>query len=251
MDEQTFEDYKSKYLDIYDKTKSKNDEEKESLIEEIDFELELIQRDDINVAYILKLLSDLQRGEDETQQADYQQKKASILGLLDKEAQLRSKRDLIEKFIDTRMLTTAPEEKVEKVFQDFWNQERDEAVRQLCTEENLKVEAVKQMIANYKFSGKEPLRETVLSACNENPKLLERKKSLSESYRNYSISSTSLMMLLVSLKRKNRPPARIRERLLNPSILGDFELQFPKNWGLGGGISGWFASRILFMQEAY
>ena len=32
------------------------------------------------------------------------------------------------------------------------------------------------MIANYKFSGKEPLRETVLSACNEKPKLLERKK---------------------------------------------------------------------------
>jgi type I restriction enzyme R subunit len=32
------------------------------------------------------------------------------------------------------------------------------------------------MIADYKFSGKEPLRETVLSACNEKPKLLERKK---------------------------------------------------------------------------
>ena len=32
------------------------------------------------------------------------------------------------------------------------------------------------MIADYKFSGKEPLRETMLSACNEKPKLLERKK---------------------------------------------------------------------------
>lgn len=32
------------------------------------------------------------------------------------------------------------------------------------------------MIADYKFSGKEPLRETVLSACNEKPKLLDRKK---------------------------------------------------------------------------
>ncbi len=32
------------------------------------------------------------------------------------------------------------------------------------------------MIANYKFSGKEPLRETVLSACKQKPKLLERKK---------------------------------------------------------------------------
>ena len=49
-------------------------------------------------------------------------------------------------------------------------------MRQLCLKENLKPEAVNQMIADYKFSGKEPLRETVLNACNEKPKLLERKK---------------------------------------------------------------------------
>ena len=176
MDEQTFEDYKSKYLDIYDKTRSKNDDEKESLVEEVDFELELIQRDDINVAYILKLLANLQRDvKDDVTQKDYQQKKASILELLDKEVQLRSKRDLIEKFIDDWMPTIEPEEKVEKVFQDFWNQERVEAIRQLCLEENLKEEAVKQMIANYTFSGKELSREIVLSACREKPRLLERK----------------------------------------------------------------------------
>ena len=177
IDEQTFEDYKSKYLDIYDKSRSKNDEEKESPVEEVDFELELIQRDEINVAYILKLLSDLPRElKDSTTQEDFQKKKASILELLGKEAQLRSKRDLIEKFIEERILSIEPEEKVEQVFQDFWNRERVEAIHQLCTEENLKIEAVYQMIANYKFSGKEPLRETVLSACKEKPKLLERKK---------------------------------------------------------------------------
>ncbi len=177
LDEQTFEDYKSKYLDIYDRTRSKDEEEPESPVEEVDFELELIQRDDINVSYILKLLADLQREvKNEAQKEDYQQKKASILDLLDKEAQLRSKRDLIEKFIDERMINIEPEEKFGTVFQDFWNQERIEAIRQLCAEENLDEEAVHQMIANYKFSGKEPLRETVLSACKEKPKLLDRKK---------------------------------------------------------------------------
>lgn len=177
LDEQTFEDYKSKYLDIYDKTRTRKDEEKESLVEEVDFELELIQRDEINVAYILKLLADLQRNiKDDATQEDYQQQKDSILELIGKEAQLRSKRDLLEKFIDERMPTVEPEEKIETVFQTFWNQERIGAIQQLCLEENLKVEAVNQMIADYKFSGKEPLRETVLSACNEKPKLLERKK---------------------------------------------------------------------------
>ena len=69
-----------------------------------------------------------------------------------------------------------PEDSIETVFQNFWNQERAEALHQLCLKENLRLEAVNQMIADYKFSGKEPLRETVLDACNEKPKLLERKK---------------------------------------------------------------------------
>ena len=167
--------YKSKYLDIYDQTRPKPDKEKESLVEEVDFELELIHRDEINVTYILELLGKLQRDNDATQE-DYQNQKAYILEIIGKEAQLRSKRDLLEKFIEERMPSIEPEEKIGTVFKDFWNQERIEAIQRLCTEENLKIEAVNQMIADYKFSGKEPLRETVLSACNEKPKLLERKK---------------------------------------------------------------------------
>ena len=175
MDEQTFEDYKSKYLDIYDRTRSRNDEEDKSIIEEVDFELELIQRDEINVSYILKLLAEL-RQNIKTTEEDYQKKKEAILDLVGQEVQLRSKRDLIEKFIDERMPVIESEDSIETAFQNFWNQERTEAVRQLCLKENLKLEAVHQMIADYKFSGKEPLRETVLNACNEKPKLLERKK---------------------------------------------------------------------------
>jgi type I restriction enzyme R subunit len=177
LDEQTFEDYKSKYLDIYDRTRSKPDEEKESLVEEVDFELELIQRDEINVSYILKLLTNLQRDhQTNITPEEYQSQKASILEIIGKEAQLRSKRELLEKFIEERLPTLKPEEKVETVFQNFWTQERIEAIKKLCIEENLNVEAVNKMIADYKFSGKEPLRETVLSACNEKPKLLDRKK---------------------------------------------------------------------------
>ncbi|MBS9389862.1 MAG: type I restriction endonuclease subunit R [Dolichospermum sp. WA123] len=175
LDEQTFDDYKSKYLDIYERTKPKPDKEKESLVEEVDFELELIHRDEINVTYILELLGKLQRDNDATQE-DYQNQKAYILEIIGKEAQLRSKRDLLEKFIEERMPSIEPEEKIGTVFKEFWNQERIAAIQRLCTEENLKIEAVNQMIADYKFSGKEPLRETVLNACNEKPKLLERKK---------------------------------------------------------------------------
>jgi type I restriction enzyme R subunit len=49
MNEQLFEDYKSKYLDLYDKVKSDHQKEKVSILEDVDFELELIHRDEINV----------------------------------------------------------------------------------------------------------------------------------------------------------------------------------------------------------
>ncbi|MCU0459650.1 MAG: type I restriction endonuclease subunit R, partial [Bacteroidales bacterium] len=56
MTEQQFEDYKSKYLDLHDKVKSEHAKEKVSILEDVDFELELIHRDEINVAYIIRLL---------------------------------------------------------------------------------------------------------------------------------------------------------------------------------------------------
>jgi type I restriction enzyme R subunit len=59
IDEQEFEDYKSKYLDLYEKVKRDNEKQKTSILDDIDFELELIHRDQINVAYILKLLAQL------------------------------------------------------------------------------------------------------------------------------------------------------------------------------------------------
>lgn len=59
MNEQSFEDYKSKYLDLHDKVKNDHSKEKVSILEDVDFELELIHRDEINVAYILRLLAKL------------------------------------------------------------------------------------------------------------------------------------------------------------------------------------------------
>ena len=60
MDEQLFEDYKSKYLDLYDKVRTDRQKEKISILEDIDFELELIHRDEINVSYIISLLRNMQ-----------------------------------------------------------------------------------------------------------------------------------------------------------------------------------------------
>ncbi|MCD8529369.1 MAG: hypothetical protein LRY25_00725 [Flavobacterium sp.] len=74
MEEQTFEDYKSKYLDLYDKTKSDNAKELVSILDDIDFELELIHRDEVNVSYIMKLLAQLK---EETSELEHEKTKTT------------------------------------------------------------------------------------------------------------------------------------------------------------------------------
>lgn len=178
MDAQTFEDYKSKYLDIYDRMRSLKEESSASIIEEVDFELELIQRDEINVAYILELLARLQQQE---QSADAKERKKgkeqreAIFELLSKEGTLRSKRELIEKFIIDYMPGLSPEQNIKQVFSAYWVEEKHKAITELCAAEGMSREAVLQMLDTYQFTGKEPLRETVFAALDTKPKLLERK----------------------------------------------------------------------------
>jgi type I restriction enzyme R subunit len=112
----------------------------------------------------------------ESEKADYEKRKADILELLNKETQLRSKRDIISKFIDIRLPTIQPEDNLIKVFNEFWNQEKIEAIKQICKDEDLNEEKFHQIISEYNFTGKEPLRETVFSACNQKLKLKERKE---------------------------------------------------------------------------
>src|SRR5690606_21455541 len=100
MDEQTFENYKSKYLDLYDTIKSENQKEKVSILNDIDFELELIRRDEINVAYILTLLAKLTES---SKPEEKEQQKKKISEMLETEIQLRSKNELIEKFIEENL----------------------------------------------------------------------------------------------------------------------------------------------------
>ncbi len=171
MTEQSFEDYKSKYLDLYDKTKGANAKEKVSILNDIDFELELIHRDEINVVYILKLLAKLK---DATPEEQEKQRK-SIIDTVAGDTQLRSKRELIEKFIDHNLPHIEDSDDIPEEFNNFWTKERENAIVTLSREENLDSEKLEKMIGNYLFTEKLPLRDDVIGVMKTRPSLKERK----------------------------------------------------------------------------
>lgn len=173
MSEQLFEDYKSKYLDLYDKVKSDHQKEKVSILEDVDFELELIHRDEINVAYIIQLLIKLKANV----QGDVTQAEKEIFNLLNNESNLRSKRELIEKFIKENLPVISDSDNLPQEFDKFWNEEQKKALDKLVKEENLSAEKTQKLIDDYLFAEREPLRDEVLELLEgEKPTVLERKK---------------------------------------------------------------------------
>lgn len=172
MTKQQFMDYLSKYLDLSDKVKSDHQAEKVSILDDVDFELELIHRDEINVTYIIQLLSNL-KSSDELEQES--QRKA-ILDLVSGDAELRSKRELIEKFILDNLPHVQNADAVGKEFSEFWDDEKRTAFEALCEEEKLEVETVEKIIFDHLFTGHIPLTDAVVQAMNRKPKILERKK---------------------------------------------------------------------------
>jgi type I restriction enzyme R subunit len=105
LDNQAFDDFKSKYLDIYETSRKSREEGVASIVNDVDFEIELIRTDRINVAYILNLLREIKAVEKfEVEPSNETGRRLTeILDMLASEVQLRSKRELIEKFIQHNM----------------------------------------------------------------------------------------------------------------------------------------------------
>ena len=172
MTEQQFEDYKSKYLDLHDKVKSEHAKEKVSILEDVDFELELIHRDEINVAYIIRLLIKLKAN----QKKEAEQIEKEIFNLLNTEMQLRSKKELIEKFIRENLPVILDTDDIPQEFEKFWTGEQENAFLKMVEEEKLSKEKTQTLIENYLYSEQEPMRDEILELMvGEKPTLLQRK----------------------------------------------------------------------------
>lgn len=166
---QQFEDFKSKYLDLYFETKS-DGKEKDSILNEVDFELELVRRDEINVDYILRLLAKYVEASDE--QKDKLRKQVD--DLMNSDEKLRSKRELIEKFINGWLPKISDSDQVEGEFQKYWGEEERKAIEAFATEEKLDVERLEKLIANYSYSGRMPRQDDYVKALVRKPRIRER-----------------------------------------------------------------------------
>ena len=139
LTERQNQDYRSVYLDLYAEFRKHSTPEKESIIDDVVFEIELIKQVEINVDYILMLV---QKYREKFGDGDDKEIRAEISRAVDASPSLRNKRDLIEDFVDQ----VSPKGNVDDEWHGFVESRRQAELESLIREEGLKVDATRTFV---------------------------------------------------------------------------------------------------------
>lgn len=127
LSERDRQDYQSYYIDTYESLRAKDQAEKHSVLDEVEFEVELLKQVEVSIEYILELIATYHRHKDK---GSYER----ILKLLDSSLSLRSKKELLLRFIQS----LNPQSNVEKDFSAYIAARKDESLSSIITELDLK-----------------------------------------------------------------------------------------------------------------
>lgn len=150
LSEQSYQDFKSKYLLIYDETK-KSEGEKVSILDDIDFGIELMHTDKINVSYIMELIRNIDLSDKKKRDKDIYHIKQQ-LDRADNE-ELRLKVDLIKNFLDKVVPNLEPEESIDDAYSYFEEEERRKEIKDFSYEIGISEDVIYEYISEYQFSG--------------------------------------------------------------------------------------------------
>ncbi|CAA6821907.1 MAG: Type I restriction-modification system, restriction subunit R (EC [uncultured Sulfurovum sp.] len=112
----------------------------------------------------------------DAKEEDKKAQKEQILNIINGDARLRSKRELIEKFINKNLPHIEKNENIADEFENFWEEEREKGFKTLCSEEKLKCDEVQKVVDSYLYDERKPLSATIVQTLESKPKLLERRK---------------------------------------------------------------------------
>ena len=135
------QDYQSIYLDMYQDLRPNNDTEKEVIDDDLVFEIELVRQAEVNVDYILALVTKYHESNCENKDI-----LVSIDKAVDASIELRSKKQLIHDFINLYSLRENAE--IHDAWQRFVSTERDNELQKIIDENNLNPEETKRLIVN-------------------------------------------------------------------------------------------------------
>ncbi len=139
LTQRDFQDYQSAYLDLYHEISIRRKVDREQINDDIVFEIELIRQVEINIDYILMLVAKYHQSNCEDKSI-----LVSISKAVDSSLRLRSKKELIERFIET----VNAETRVDEDWRKFVRAQKEADLSAIITEEKLKGTVTKRFIDN-------------------------------------------------------------------------------------------------------
>ncbi|EAH7702273.1 type I restriction endonuclease subunit R [Campylobacter upsaliensis] len=133
LNERDKQDYQSHYISTYEELR-KDKDDKESTLDEVEFEVELLAQVEVSIEYILELIAKYHKD----QATNYE----PILKLLDSSLSLRSKKELFLRFIDS--LHT--QSNVEKDFSTYIKTHKNNALQDIINTLNLDSQKTKEFM---------------------------------------------------------------------------------------------------------
>lgn len=139
LTERQAQDYRSWYLDFYAEFRKDRDSDKELINDDVVFEIELIKQVEINVDYILMLVEKYRTSFGDGEDKEI---RAEITRAVDASPSLRSKRDLVEDFVDSVSVTGA----VDEQWKAFVAAKRDAELETLISDQKLRPDETRAFI---------------------------------------------------------------------------------------------------------
>ena len=155
---------------IYMKCLSRSESpKKSSILDDIDFEIELTRQDNINISYIINLLKDL-----DPKDSSFKKDVRLIHDLMQASHELKSKAELIDKFIHENIVEANGQIDIDEELPQYFEKEKNKEIDEMVTSENLSNEETRKIIEEYEYSGK--LRDDdIKQSFNEDIGFLERR----------------------------------------------------------------------------
>lgn len=151
MTQQEYEDFKSRYQTIYDQIKNQRQAEKTSILLDIDFAIEIIQTDRINVAYIMNLLRNVDLKNPTQKQKDIEHIKKELQR--SDSPELKKKIDLIQSFLNEVVMGMGENDDMDESWAAYEQRKRNEEIEAFAAENEIDSGYLKDVISEYEFSG--------------------------------------------------------------------------------------------------
>ena len=147
---QEYQDFKSKYFTIYEMVK-KEQGDKVSVLLDIDFGIEIMHSDKINVGYIMNLIRDIDFSSEEKRDRDIK----NIISSLDRadNVELRLKVDLLKEFLQRVVPTLNEDSDVDFEYSKFEAHKRVQEINYFAEKIGLSYDFISESVSEYEYCG--------------------------------------------------------------------------------------------------